>query len=314
MENSRNITPQTISVNQLIAFKKQKVKPIEGLNIPNIVIPAHLVSKKRQTEASNTLSINIRLLFNSLTIDNLAKVKEQLRETIIEKATSAELIEEIAQEILSNFIISEQNIKNYLHLLNAISPACVLMPPAPGITKNVSPTIGNYFLGKCKDLIFNSINDTNIRKLAEMDLDDFDQLDLYNREREKIINLITTICCLYEQRNTANIKLTAIHLFDLIKNILNAHKSLQNKMHELGNPYEEDCSNEEEYELCRKMCSLYAEQLYIFLSKQAKEFNKDQSEVKGQKMSELVERFKNEIVPSLSEAYLISKCESIEYK
>ncbi len=313
LQSGVKITPQTISVSQLLAFKKQKVKPIDLLNVPGITIPPHLISKKRHTEATDTLTLNIRMLFNSLTTDNLAKVKKQLREIIVEKAKNAEMIEEISQEVLSNFIISEQNIKNYMHLLNAISAACVLMPHVTGTTKNVSPTIGNHFLGKCKDLILRSISDENIRKLAATDLDDPDQLDIYNREREKIINLIITICFLYEQRNTTNIKLTAIHLFDLIKNIMNAHDLLQARMRELGNPYEEDCSDEEEYELCRKMCSLYAEHLYTFMSRQASEFNKDDTDIKGHKMIELTERFRNEIVPLLSEAYLISKCDAIKY-
>jgi hypothetical protein len=315
-DTNSHITPSIISVQQLLTWKIQKAKPIDGLMIPNITIPAHLVSKKRQTEANDTLAINIRMLFNSLTSENLPKVKEQLRSTIVEKAKTPELIEEVAQEILANFIISEQNINNFMHLLNAVSAACVLIPQ--GInkidnTRNVSKTIGNFFLQKCKDMIFKLIGNDNIRKLAKMDLDDSDQLDIYNREREKINNLIVTICTLYSQRKTGNLNLTAFQLYDLINTILTSYALLQTKLVELGDPYEGTCTDEEEYELCRKMCSLYGEQLYMFMSKKAKDFSKDQTVVKGQTLAILINKFKNEIVPTLTENFLVSNCESIEY-
>lgn len=319
MDTSSIVTPQTISVQQLMTLKSQKVKPIDGLNIPNITIPPHLISKKRATEAIDTLSINIRQLFNSISSDNLSSVKEELRKVICEKAKSVEMIEEIAQEILLNFVISEQNIKNYMHLLNAVSPACVLISPISensektGTTKNVSSTIGNFFLNKCKDMIFNYTSDAKIRELSKMDQEDLDQLDAYNREREKIINLITTICCLYAQRNTSNIKLTGIHLYSLMSTIMISYNKCQSKMKELGNPYEEDCSDEEEYEILRKMSTLYAEQLYTFMYREGKEFNKDPIVVKGQTLKDLVDRFRTEIVPTISEAYLVSKCEDVEY-
>ena len=321
MESS-TITPTTISVEQLIAWKKsEKVKPIDGLNIPHITVPAHLISKKRQTEASDSLPINIRLLFNSLTSDNLAKIKEQLRETIVEKAKTPKMIEEVAEEILSNFLISEQNIGNYMHLLNAISAACVLLNPTPDkgdTSRNVSNTIGNFFLSKCKDMIYVFISDANIRRLSQMDLDDLDQLDEYNREREKINNLIVTICALYSQRNTANLKLNALPVYDLMNTIMLSYTSLRTKMTDLGDPYSSECTDEDEYETCRKMCTLYAEQLYVFMNKKAKDFSKDTTPIKGrdsngQVLAVIVNRFRNEIVPTITENFLISNCEAIEY-
>ncbi len=314
----KNITPQFISVEKLIEFKNQKVKPIDGLNIPNITVPQHLVSKKRTTEANDSLAINIRHLFNSLTSDNMSSVREQLRAVIVAKAQSVETLEEIAQEILMNFIISEINIKNYMHLLNAVSAACVLINPTADKSttgKNVSPTIGNFFLQKCRELIFKNISESNIRNLAKIDQDDPDQLDIYNREREKIINLIATICCLYEQRHTPNVKLSAIQLHHLMNTIFMSYNKLQEKMKELGNPYEdgEYCKDEEEYEILRKMCNLYAEHLYVFMSKEAKEFSKDPDQIKGQTLKTMVDRFRTEIIPTLTESYLISKCGDIEY-
>lgn len=305
-----------ISVSQLISWKNQLVKPIDGLLIPNITIPAHLVSKKRSTEVVDTLIINIRQLFNSLTADNIAHVKQQLKDTIVEKAKTTQSIMDIAQEILSNFLINEVNIKNYMHLLNAISPVCVLITNTDNSekSKNVSPTIGNMFLRNCRDSIFKYLHMENIRNLALLDQDDIDEFDKYNREREKIINLVITICYLYEQRHTPNIKITAMQLIPLMRTILTNYQILQNKMKELGNPYEEDCSDEQEYEICNKMCAIYAEQIYEFINHELTEFQKDTTKIDNDEtLMTLVEKFRTEVMPTLNQAYLISKCNDIRF-
>lgn len=305
------ITPQRISIDYFLTVRNQKIKPIDGLNVPNITMPPHLVSKKRSTEAGDTLSINIRHLFNSLTDDNIVKVKNQLKEIVYAKAKTIEMLNEIAEEVLQNFLISDKYIKNYMQLLNGIWNAQLLVPNTNPVDKKVSPSIGNLFLAKCKDMIFLLISEKNIRRLAELDQDDPDQQDTYNREREKIINLIVTICSLYEQRNTPLIKLTALQLYFVMKHIIEYYNTNQMRMKELGNPYEEDCSNEGEYETCRKMCTLYAEQLYTFMFRQGKDFIQDSTVIKDDKettLQNLVERFKMEMVPTLTEAFLKSKC------
>lgn len=311
------ITPKTISIDVLRSYRDKPVKPIDGFTaISNITVPEHLRGKKRPTESADNLVINIRQLFNSLSRDNLPQIKEQLRTVILEKAKTSQMIEDVAEEILQNFIISEQNISNYMHLLNAISLACVLISQSGNSEKkNVSTTIGNFFLRKCKNLIFSLISEENIKRIAQLDPYDEDELDEFNREKDKIINLIITICYLYEQRNTANhIKLTANHLHPLMITIFTAYRKNQERMAELGNPYNgEDCADESEYDNLRKVCTIYAEQLYTFISKQGESFNSDETLIKDQKMKDLVDLFRNSVVPTLTEEYLISKCQSMKY-
>ncbi|MEM3063644.1 MAG: hypothetical protein QW303_08925, partial [Nitrososphaerota archaeon] len=290
----KQITPSKIYVKQFLAWKNQKVKPIDGINIPNISVPPHLAGKKRPTETVNTITITIRHIFNSLTSDNISDVREKLRTVIYTQVKNVEMLSEVADEIFQNFIVSEQNIKNYMCLLNAVWNASILVQDSSG--KNVSPTIGNFFLNKCKKMIFDFIGEENVRRIASLNIDDNDELDIYNRERDKIINLIITICYLYEQRKTTLIKVTAVQVFSVMEKILNTYKKLQAKMKELGNPYnDEDCVDENEYEILRKMCTLYAEQIYTFLVREGKEFIVDTTSINGQTLKNLVERFRDEV-------------------
>ncbi|AEX61467.1 hypothetical protein c7_R403 [Megavirus courdo7] len=86
-------------------------------------------------------------------------------------------------------------------------------------------------------------------------------------------------------------------------------------MKKLGDLYNgEDCENEQEYEILARMANLYAEQLYTFISKRAIEFINDKTIIRNDNMKSLVEKFRNQIVPTLTEAYLIAKCDLIKYK
>ena len=315
--DNRIYNPKNIAIDVLRSYRNRPVKPIDGFTvIANITVPEHLRGKKRPTESSDNLVINIRQLFSSLNRENLPQIKDQLRTVIVEKAKTSQMIEEVAEEILQDFIIEEKNIPNYMHLLNSISLACVLIPQSGNNgTKNVSTTIGNFFLRKCKNMIFSLISEENIRRIAQLDPYDDNELDEYNREKDKIINLIVTICCLYDQRNTVNIKLTANHLHPLMTTILSSYLNNQEKMKLLGNPYDgEECANEEEYDILRRICSIYAEQLYTFISREAVDFCLDETVVKDQTMKTLVETFRTQIVPTLTEEFLVSKCQAIKYQ
>lgn len=304
-------SPIRISIDKLASYKNLKVKPIDGLVIPNITVPPHLVSKKRITEAEDKLTINIRQLFNSVTFDNIHAVREQLRIVIIEKAKTIEMIKEIADEILINFLVNEQNIGNYMCLLNSIYPMGVLhendmQPREP-------KTIGQFFLFNCRNLILEHISETKTRLLAELDQYDPDELDKYATEREKNTNLLVTLCYLYKQRDTTGIKLRAQQLYPLLTTILDSYKSIKKKMSMLGDPdigFDTD-DNEIEYDMLRKMSVIYAEQLYVFVAKCRTDCMDDQSVINNGKMSDIIHRFKTEVIPTLTEAFLISKCEEL---
>lgn len=295
---------KTISIQEFLNYMNQPVVPIEGLNIPNITVPAHLVSKKRETQASDTISVNIRFLFTSLTAENLPQVKEELHRVICEKVKNAKMLEEVAHEIVDNFVKRGQNIKNYMHLLNMVSRQCLTLSD-----ENTTQTIGYYFLEKCRDMITVFISEDNIKKLAQMDQYDDDDLDAFNREREKINNLITTICCLYEQRHTSNIKLTAYQLYPLINNhILEKHSKYLNLIKDLD-------EFDDDYQIYGKICNIYAEQIYVFLLNVGEDFLKDepiQVKEKTYKMKDIVEKFKTNILPNITESFLVSICNNLK--
>lgn len=310
--------PSIISIDSFSILQNKEVKPIDGFAIPNIVIPSHLAPKRRPTQAANTASILVRKLFNSLTQDNMELVKNQLRTTVTEKATSPDVIEEIAHEILGNFLISSQNIDNYMTLLNSIDRVCVQMN-INGENK-YSMTIGKYFLQMCRLKIFKYISENHSRKLAVFDQDDDDDLDKYNRKKDRIINMVLTICAIYLQRDRCSLKLTAMQMFPLINTIMLSYMNSFKIMDKLGDPYETDCEDEDEYFIRKNMCILYADQLYNFFNKLGKEFMLDPTLIEDKKskktntMSVLVERFQTTIIPTLTESYMISKCKNIVYE
>lgn len=309
MMETNNINLNKIDIHQFMELKKRNVEPVTELMLQNIKIPPNL--KNKRIDISNDLIINIRQLFNSLTKNNIEDIKKKLKEIIISKSHTSETMENISNEILLNFIISERNIKNFMSLLNAVSLICVLIGDDKN-KKNVSPTIGNFFLNKCKEMIFNLLDDKNINMLAKLDQDNIDDLDTYNKGREKIINLIITICYLYGQRNTSYVKLLPSHIYSLMNLIIEKYNNNNKIMKELGNPYESECLNEEEYITLSNMNILYAEQLYTFLEYKGTEMIKDDTIIKETTLNKLVKKFKEEIMPTLTEAFLISKCENLK--
>jgi hypothetical protein len=320
---------KSISIQQMLEWKKQLnlVKPMAGLDIQNITIPSHLATNKIGTDDRFSITIPIRGLFNSLTDNNILQVKEQLRQVVISETKSVDSISEIAEEMFQQFIISDKNIKNYMHLLNSIHNASVLINDPQtnnsnksevGTKPKVSKTIGYIFLNKCRDFIFAKIKEDNIRSIAQLNQDDINELDKYTKALDEIINAILTICYLYSQRQTTNIKLTATQVFPVMRAILDTYIKSLNTMRELGNPYEEECSDEDEYIILSQMCSIYARLLYSFIKQSGSVFCQDptlvkiKSQEKEQTLKDLITEFKEKIIPTLTESYLISQCQDLD--
>jgi hypothetical protein len=316
--------PPKIPIEKLLHyFRNMEVKPPEGINIPGITITSQLASKKRSTEAPDTIMVNIRKLFNRLTTENVPEIIAELKKivylkvsTVSDKDQAIKLIEDIAEEMLQLFIIDGKNIPGYMHLLNAIHNNTTVLAQ--------EKTIGHYFLDKCRLMIISLTSRENIEKLAKLavNMDDINDRDSYRKQQEKVTNLITLLCHMYKQRNTTNIKLTASHLFHVVKRLLDFCQTLQNELNQLNMDDDDDFELSEIY---IKMCSIYSEHLFTFMLIEGIAFAKDPTvvavrikeandEIKTSHMvmSDLINRFKQEIVPKLTEPFLKSKIQMLE--
>lgn len=328
--------PKKITIKQLDTFRNARVMPVDGINIANILVPVHLVNKKRVTETDDTISVHIRHLFNCLTKDNMAQSREQLKHIIATRASSARSLEDAAKEMLMNFIINEINIENYVQLLNSVYTTCVESSVDPNTgEKKLSDTLGNYFLNICRSMIIPAVSEPNVRKLALLDQYDEEQLDTYSRETDKIINLVITICHFYGQRNTNLMKLHSQHMYVLVNNVMNMYCNTTREIKKLN---KDDDEYDTELEILTKMNVLYAEIIYTFMQRKGEDFKTDEvplfvnaaaaagaaagaatgaaigsASEREQKIcvKNLVDKFKNTICPSLTEKYLISKCHEL---
>lgn len=293
-----------IDYQSMLLYKDCNVQPI-NLNITNINIP---LSLSFQNVEKKSIVTNIRGLLNIVSDENLAQIKEKIRDIIIAKIPTVENLNEIAIELVEQFITSGDYIRKYIDILNYIYNIKVLKED--GVQKQ-SESIGNCFLRKCKELILTNLDISKVNQLATFDLTNNDDFDLYNKERDRITNLITILCLLYEQRNTNLIRLSAIQIIPLLKQIVDNYYKITKEMAILGDPYEDECSDETKYLILEKSITLYVDYLYTFISTSFASFNNDDTVVNNTKLVDYVNILKNDIMPNLSESYLIAACKGL---
>lgn len=299
--------------------------------IPGQVLIPHIMMTDSQKKKS--VAIEVRKLFNSVTKDNITEVKNELRKMVTEylvktpKDHIPDEMNSIANEMLHNFIVSESNIKIYMQMLNAIFNVAVNHIDQNTGEPVQSKPIAYYFLNNCKNLVLKNISEETIRSLAVKNSDDEDELDSFNKEKAKICNLILTICSLYDQRTSSNIKLTAVPVHNVINIILSKHAELITRMKNLGNPYEDDveCLDEVEYECLGRMCSIYTELIIVFFDCEYESFMTDLTIisnkiivdgldiVRNETLADIVNRFKEEIFPKIAEPHMRVRCEKFHF-
>ena len=283
------------------------------ISIPNIIIPKKLAKKPIIESNVDEIILNVRMILNNVTSVNVSTFIGNLRSIILSGVTKQDELKNITEEIYLCLLISEENVKNGMILVNSIAKMCVIVDPD---SEKLSSNIGTFFLEKCREDIMNSINVDNMKILCNLNnVDDTTDLDEYNKKKTHIINLINVLCILYKQRHDSdNIRLGSAPIYSVINKIISAYKMILSKIEELGDPYSKDgCLDEELHEQLSKISTLYAEFIFTFMKKIGSELNKCTDICDNKLMSELVTVFKEEIIPTITESYLIARCKNIEY-
>lgn len=311
-------------IDYLSSYLKSQVSVISNM----IPIP-HTVPISNNKDA---VISEVRKLFNIVAISNIEEIKRDLRTNLISHLTRiaqedvTEEMNEISLEILNNFIVFDTNIKINISMLNSIYN---LAPSNKDRNTGVmieSKPIAFYFVNNCREMFFKLISEENIQKLASLDQDDEDQLDIYTKEKNKIFNLISTMCALFDQRNNAkSIFLPLGSIYGSFNTLLQKYYGLTAKMNELGDPYDDtvECTDPDTYDLLNAMRSIYLEFLIVFLKLEIKSF-KDLNEIFTQekrenggitiiekKLNHLLVEFKSKVYPLIKETYFRSRCDEL---
>lgn len=291
------------TVSYLLDRINEPVEPIANLVIPNITIPPSLQGKRRTTQTIDSIETSIRILFNSVTTSNLDKIKESFFKLLVEKAQTPDLLIKVASEMFENFLINEASIPNYLELLNKVRVVAVSYDDKVTKEKKNSPTLGYFFLEKCRQVFFENIGLPKVQILASLNQDDVDELDQYNKEKEKMTNLSITICDLYNQRNDKDklclhIEQIGPCLNRIVTNYLTVLERYESMIDEETGFSKDEHMDENEINM--KMLIFYAEMIYIFL---VKECGSLCIEPKTKITLDLI---KNKVVPSLMVDHLVA--------
>src|SRR5579872_174710 len=314
--NGPILEPPKITVTLLLKFKNYTVKPIDGCqNIPGITIPPNLMYKGGLGLTTQTIEEQIRPLFNVLDMNNIQEIIDNLKNIIKTKVTRKEDSIGIAKEFLDNFLVSDKNIPKYLLLLNNVHTMIIKteVSKETDSTSTVAKPLGSCFIIECERTFKELFADSNISRLAKLNLENVDEEREYNSGIGKLSNLLYLFCKLYEQRFSSHVKLTTKHLAFVTHTLIVGHIINQKKMAELYDEESEEILDEEKYDFYKKIIKIYGDALYVLFKDQGKQFYRDPTVTNGISLKLLIDRFRTEVVPTLMEPYLISLCGGLEF-
>lgn len=312
-------TKPHISINKLITLMNSiscdnvLITPISGFKIQNINMPD---CYKKQHELQKTTLSEIRLIFNTLTYNNLDNSEINLTNVLHnslpveannKKISNYNLLLQIIKEILELFLVDQKNVKMFYILLSKVANIAV--------GDDFKYSIKYIFLQECRLKFNNLTNELNIRHLASQD-DSDDGRDIYTRGFDKISNLMLLFSELYIMRDKPVLNIGSNQMISIIIALFENYTESYKNCTSFLNKYDLDEIDDDlynEYLILKKINIIYASHICYVFSLTISLFKNDKVEYKNTSLHNLIDRFKNEIVPTIKEKYLISKIKDIEW-
>jgi hypothetical protein len=231
-------------------------------------------------------------------------MKVLLRAVFTEKIKTEEQLNVISEEIVIIIMKHSTQINNYIELLNSVNKTCLKVKDNG--QEKITRTVGNLFLNYCHRNIMRGLSIINIKNLGKYDQDNDDDLDLYNKAYDKIANLISAVCLLYNQRNTDKLNLRGEQLMSIFQIIVTNCKKLIESLDE-----EED---DDEYNIIESSILTYVKLTIGLLKNNLEDFKNDSAVVNGMTMNDYITEFKENIIPFVpyrAKGFINSSIESI---
>ena len=331
VKSSRNVQYRPDKINgrvflNLLENPNHTLFPI-NLGIPNLTIPNNMVPRQfGNTESS--IKLKVRELLNIVTKDSIIGTANKLRSVIDEetrergKLANSSILKDIANEFLDTFLVSGKQLNEHLQLLNSIYMIAIKEPSTQVSDAKpiLSKSIGGFITDLLKEKYMSLVSESNVKAMAMRDVDNPDEQDLYYREEDKLINIISLICAMYNQRNTKNISLHSTHIIIILNKLLTSHANIIKNLKNLENN-DDESENEEEYDIYRRMATIYEKCMYTVFKDYHKDMVNDKDplvkkDVDGNiiqtvLLKDLINMFKKNVIPHICEMYLISLVKSL---
>lgn len=304
--------------------------------LENVSVPLDSMSQMPRiaplVNNDNLILTEIRKLFNIVTPTNVEDIKKTLRHLvtshIISKTDILKIEREmniISGEILNNFLVSESNITLYMQLIGEIHSISTIFTDPITLKQKSSRPIRAFFLVKCHQQTLSFLSEDFVRELAVLDPDDEDDADILHKGKNKVFNMLTTLCYLYDQSDKSGlISINNSQMHEIVDILLEKFTNITVKMNHLGNYHNgNECKDYDEFDLLFGMRLIYAEFIIAIMKMEYKSFVKNTNIIKQKKiilgnqiqietnLSNAAEIFRTKVISEIQAPHLISRCEDI---